>query len=464
LPPFRSLFWRLFGAFLLLAVVILGTVTLLVSRASSTEVRGYVGRRGTMGEAELAAQLEAYFQGRGSWEGVDSLLGPPGRMGEPMMGHGMMGRGVVGEYLLADAQGRILAGAGGRSGVLSDAERAGAVALVVGDQGIGFLFHTPPPGLSPEEELLGRLNRAVWISSGVAALAALLVAGVLSGRLLRPVRALTRAAHGMAQGDLGQRVDARGEGELADLSRTFNRMAESLERAETLRRDMTADVAHELRNPLAVIQARLEGISDGVYPASRDELASVLEQSRVLNRLVEDLRMLALADSGQLMLERHRVDLISLARDVVASFQPHAASKDVELSFSTDDGDRLEVEADPTRLMQILDNLLTNALRHTPAGGRVALGVRGDAGRAVVDVADSGEGFPPEALPFVFERFYRADKSRARHAGGSGLGLAIARKLVEAHGGTVSASNRPEGGALVRVELPLTPPSATTPG
>ena len=213
MPALRSLFWRLFGAFLLLAAVTLGTVTLLVSRASSTEVRGYVGRRGTMGEAELAAQLEAYFQGRGSWEGVDSLLSPPGRTGEPMMGHGMMGRGVMGEYFLADTEGRIIAGAGSRSGVLSEAERAGAVALVVGDQGIGLLLHTPSPGLSPEEELLGRLNRAVRISAGVAALAALIVAGILSGRLLRPVRALTRAAHGMAQGDLGQRVEAKGTGE-----------------------------------------------------------------------------------------------------------------------------------------------------------------------------------------------------------------------------------------------------------
>jgi len=446
-----SLFWRLLSAFLLIAVITLGTVTLLVSRASSSEVRGYMGRRGTLGETELAAQLEAYFQGRGSWEGVDSLLRMHGGMGEGMMARGM-GR-VMGEYLLADSAGNVLVGPPGFPATLSTEQRSAAQPLYSGDQGVGLLLFSLPAGPTAEEELLGRLNRALWISAAVAGAVALLVAGVLSGRLLRPVRELTGAARGLSQGDLGRRVNVRGDDELADLSRTFNQMAENLERAEGLRREMTADVAHELRNPLAVIQARLEGIGDGLYPSSREGLASVLEQSRVLNRLVEDLRMLALADAGQLTLERRRLDLGALARDVVSSFQPQASAKEIELAFSADVDARLDVDGDPTRMTQILDNLLTNALRHTPAGGSVSLAMKEERGRVVMELVDSGEGFPPEALPYVFERFYRSDKSRARQLGGSGLGLAIARKLVEAHGGTIQAANRPEGGALVRVEF-----------
>jgi two-component system OmpR family sensor kinase/two-component system sensor histidine kinase BaeS len=453
-----SLFWRLLSAFLLVALITLGTVTLLVSRASSSEVRGFMGRRGTLGDLELAAQLEAYFQGRGSWEGVESLLTPHGGMAEGMLGRGM-GR-LMEEYLLADTAGIVLVGPPGFPAVLTAEQRLAAQPLFARNQSVGFLLLSLPPGPTAEEELLARLNRALWISAGVAGVVALLVAGVLSSRLLHPVRELTGAAHGLSQGDLGRRVQVRGEDELADLSRTFNQMAESLERAEELRREMTADVAHELRNPLAVIQARLEGIGDGLYPASREGLASVLEQSQLLNRLVEDLRMLALADAGQLTLEQRRLDLGSLARDVVSSFQPQAASRDIDLAFSAAAGARLEMEGDPTRLTQILYNLLTNALRHTPAGGNVSVELREEHGRVVMDLLDSGEGFPPEVLPYIFERFYRADKSRARQLGGSGLGLAIARKLVEAHGGSIRATNRPEGGALLRVEFPLQADSA----
>jgi len=276
--------------------------------------------------------------------------------------------------------------------------------------------------------------------------------------LIRPVRALTGAAQAVARGDLTQRVPASGRDELGDLAHAFNQMADSLERAERLRRDMTADVAHELRNPLAILQAQAEALVDGVYPLTVENLAPVLSQAQVLSRLVEDLRTLALADSGQLQLEPAPLDLRALASDVVEAFRPQADAQHLRLELI---GDPAWVTADRLRIEQALGNLIANALRHTPPGGMVQIRIDPpqDDSMATLSVSDSGEGIPPDALPYVFERFYRADKSRARAEGGTGLGLAITRQLIEAHAGTVTAANRAEGGAILTLRLPAADPS-----
>jgi signal transduction histidine kinase len=304
--------------------------------------------------------------------------------------------------------------------------------------------------------LIGRVNRTIWLATLVSALAAVLIGSALVLGLLRPVRELTSAAQALAGGDLGQRVPVRTSDELGELSSTFNRMADSLEKAERLRQEMTADIAHELRNPLAVMQARVEAVIDGVYPPSAESLEPVLEQSKLLNRLVDDLRTLALVDAGQLELEITDVDLNLLAQRVVDGHQTHAMAAEVELRASIPAGKTIQTCGDAARLQMVLGNLLSNALRHTPAGGEVVVSLAGgsEGEWTRIEVKDSGEGIPEESLPYVFERFYRADRARSRQAGGSGLGLSIARKLVEAHGGKIRANNRPEGGALIVVELP----------
>jgi signal transduction histidine kinase len=287
----------------------------------------------------------------------------------------------------------------------------------------------------------------------------LILALGLSYTLLRPVHALTIAAQKLAGGDLSHRVDVHGDDEMATLSHTFNQMADSLQQAEEARRAMTADIAHELRTPLAVQRANLEALQDGVYPLTSENLAPVIEQNYLLTRLVEDLRTLALADAGQIELERTHTDLTPLVERMVERFQPQAGSQQVKLTLTTPTGLIPQISADPIRLEQVLTNLLSNALRYTPTGGQIELSLASTDDSVWLRVHDSGPGIPEQALPYIFERFYRVDKSRARAEGGTGLGLAIARQLARLHGGDLTATNHAAGGALFTLILPVYPKS-----
>jgi signal transduction histidine kinase len=242
---------------------------------------------------------------------------------------------------------------------------------------------------------------------------------------------------------------------VGELSTAFNQMAAHLERAEQIRRDMTADIAHELRNPLAVLQANVEALADGVYPATAENLAPVLGQTRLLNRLVEDLRTLALADAGQLSFDPVPTQLLPLARRVVDGYTLQAEEAGVALRIEGEDATAV---VDPMRVEQILGNLLGNAIRHTGRGREVRVRVGGGPGgdQALIAISDQGEGLPEESLSRIFERFFRADRSRSRAEGGTGLGLAIARQLTVLQGGEIHAANRPEGGAEFTVTFPRT--------
>jgi signal transduction histidine kinase len=457
--PFRlRLVWKLLLAFAAVIVVALAAVSLLANRAAAREVRGFMFRGGMTDASLLASELTAYYRGRGSWAGVESLLeagvapgGWRGMMREAMGMGGMMFPSLA----LADARGTVIAGPGLPLGSRLGAEQLSrGTPIVVAGRQVGVLYVGEGAESALAVDLIRRVNRVIGLAALASAAVALLLAGALALGFLRPIRELTDAAQGLAQGDLSRRVAVRADDELGELSSAFNQMAQSIERSEQLRRDMTADIAHELRNPLAILQARLEGILDGVYRAKRENIEAALDQTRILSRLVEDLRTLASADAGQLSLDRVPCDLAAIVERSVESFRDQAKSLGVRL---TADLQPVGCEADPMRLEQVLSNLIGNALRLTPRGGEVTVRCRLEAhGRsAVVDVEDTGDGIPPEALSLIFERFYRGDRARARAEGGTGLGLAITRKLVEAHGGSIRASNRPQGGAVFTFELPL---------
>jgi two-component system OmpR family sensor kinase/two-component system sensor histidine kinase BaeS len=302
-------------------------------------------------------------------------------------------------------------------------------------------------------EVLRRALRRLVLTEGVVVLLGLVVGAILSRRITRPVTKVAEAAGRIAAGDLSTRVPEDASGELGDLARSFNQMAAALERADQLRRNMTADVAHDLRTPLSVIRGKLEGIVDGIYPATEDHIRPVLEETEVLTQLVEDLRLLALAEARQLTLDRRPMDVAGLLRDAQVNFTPLAQDRGITLVLDLPEA-LPRVVADRRRIAQVLGNLIVNALRYTPSGGTVTLSARADDGAVTVAVRDTGIGMPPEELPYVFERFWRGEKSRSRDSGGSGLGLAIARELVVLHDGEISVESAPGRGTTFRFTLP----------
>jgi signal transduction histidine kinase len=309
-----------------------------------------------------------------------------------------------------------------------------------------------------QQSALERVNRAVLIGGLAALLAALVVGFFIFRAITRPIDQLTRAAHQLAQGDLSARVavddhPARlGADELSELSTAFNVMADHLQQSEQVRRDMTADIAHELRTPLAVMRGNLEAMQDGVYPLDVEHLAPVLNQVTLLTRLVEDLRTLALAEAGQLPLNKRPADLAALLRETLASFESQATAQQVTLQ-SEIAADLPSIEIDPDRVRQTIGILISNALRYTPSQGSITVTARSDRTSVTIEVTDTGSGIAPADLPYVFERFYRADKSRSRESGGSGLGLAIARSIVEAHGGSIAARSEAGHGTTISLVL-----------
>jgi two-component system sensor histidine kinase BaeS len=295
---------------------------------------------------------------------------------------------------------------------------------------------------------------------GIVALLVVVAVLVGMGRTLfltaRTLDRLVEATRRVEAGDYTVRVDVRprstgGLQVVGQLTDGFDTMISRLEADEAQRRTLLADISHELRTPLTVVQGNLEAIVDGIYPPDPAHLGVVLEETRVLGRLIDDLRTLALSEAGTLALHPEPTDPDVLVAEVVRSFEPAAVTADVRLTAEID-GDLPILEIDPVRIREVLANLVANALRHTPAGGQVVVAGAVEDGRWVrLEVRDTGSGIDPALLPHVFDRFVKGDASR-----GSGLGLAIARQLVVAHGGEIEADPAPATGTTIRVRLPLT--------
>jgi len=329
------------------------------------------------------------------------------------------------------------------------------VLLVLGGMGILALLLTRAAGGSNEIALY------VWVVGCGLALALPILAFTIGGRAFRsiatPLADVMSAADAVAEGDLTVRVAEDGRSnQFAQLARSFNRMTEELQRSDQMRRNLTADVAHELRTPLHIIQGNLEGVLDGVYEPGDEHIEATLEETRLLARLVDDLHILSQAEAGQLSLDMEAVDVTELLADVETSFSGQAAVKhiDLDVRFAGKAAD-LMISGDVDRLDQVLSNLVANALRHTPEGGQVSLQAGRDDGDVRIIVADTGEGIAAEDLPYIFERFWRGDASRTHVDGaGAGLGLAIAKQLIDAHQGTIEVASTPNAGTLFTISIP----------
>ena len=462
----RSLALKLTLAFLLVSLAGIALVAFFTGRATETEFGHFVMAQN---QSDLAGRLADYYRARGSWRGVEVIL--PG--GAPGVGNGAMhGMMMGGGFALADAGGTVVAPAGRHlpGQRLSPAELAQGLPIEVEGQRIGTLlpsgsaFGATSPAAT---DFLFRVNRALFLAAIGAAVLSVALGAALARALTNPLTELTRATRAIAQGQLGQRVrvDVRSRDELGELASSFNQMSADLARARDQRRQMTADIAHDLRTPLSVILGHAEALRDGVLPPTPETLGLVHEEALRLNRLIEDLRTLSLAEAGELTLTRRPIPPGDLLERAVAAQTPRALQQNISLQTQVEPG-LPALDVDPDRIAQVLGNLLDNALRHTPSGGSVVCQVIAKHGGVLssrhlppvtFSISDTGPGVAPEDLPHIFDRFYRADKARARSndQGGSGLGLAIAKSIVEAHGGKIWAESQPGRGAQFFVELPV---------
>lgn len=314
-----------------------------------------------------------------------------------------------------------------------------------------------PPGANPPPMPPPRpsnINLSFLLAGALGLFLALLLSFLLAGRISRPLSSLTSATKKVAGGDYTERVPVSGGKEVEELGDAFNTLTESLENNEELRKNMVADIAHELRNPLATLRGQLELLQDGRIEYDREIADSLMEDALMLSHIVEDLRQLSLVDAGQLEFEFQAVEVRGLLRDAFSRFEHEASNKGVKLEI-VPGPDLPPAKADPVRLAQILGNLVGNSVAHTEAGGTIKLSAERSGEDIVFTVADTGTGISPEELPHIFDRFYRTDKSRARATGGAGLGLSIAKSLIEAHAGTVAAESEGERGTSIRFTIPL---------
>jgi two-component system, OmpR family, sensor histidine kinase BaeS len=458
----RSLSLKLTLAFLLVGLAGAGLVALVVRQYTQQEFNQLVLDQN---QQALVGSLLGYYQATGSWEGVSQLF-ENGQLLEAGRGmkagdadhHSMMdSRRML--FAITDLQGKILVGSGARpAGVrLLPRELRKGVALDVNGETVGYLVYLPDierwRADTPEGSFLLGVNRAILISALAAAGFALLLGGVLARALTRSLRELTQATQALKSGQLGHQVEVRSQDELGVLAESFNQMSAELAQSTELRRRMTANIAHDLRSPLSVILGYTEALSDGKLEPNPEILSVMHTEAQHLNHLIDDLKTLSLADAGELPLIPQSVAPGVLLQRAADSHRVLADRKEISLATSFP-ADLPEIQVDVERMIQVLGNLMNNALRYTPAGGKITMSAQAVGKTVHLKVADSGVGISAEDLPYVFERSYRGDKARQQVEGGeSGLGLAIAKSLVEAQGGQISVESQPSKGTTFTIEF-----------
>jgi signal transduction histidine kinase len=446
----HRLWFRLSLTFAVIILVTVVTIYFFVSQRIADEMEYYTTISAQYRSDQILSRLYLFYWKGRSWESVQTVVEDTARVSGTRIILVAANGTVVG-----DSKTELL-------GTNYTDSSESPVEMFLGTQFLGdvYIIADPQaePYVAPFLRLSASINRSLLLGGSVAIAIALILTFVLSRRITSPIGALARAARRLGHGDLSQRVRVESEGEVAALAQAFNSMAGDLEYAEQLRRNMVADVAHELRTPLSNIQGYLEAIRDGVVEPDASAIRSLNEEASLLSRLVNELQELSLAEAGELKLVFQAEDITNLVKQAVPPWQPQLAAKEISLSLDLPD-DLPLVSIDWQRINQVLHNLLENAVAHTLRGGviNVAAGVAGSGGGKWVEVSvsDTGEGIPAGDVPHIFERFYRVDKSRARATGGSGLGLTITKRLVEAHGGRITVQSKPGKGSRFSFTLPV---------
>lgn len=447
----HSLRFRLLMSFTLVILVTIGTVFFFINQATQNEIRQLAERVDQMRTDRMENELSMYHSRRGSWTGIQSYIEQWGNL---------YGQRII----VINTEGTVVADS--EAELLGDSYPSDTQDDIQGrplsspwqPDAVGTLYITPeaPPewGVSSLQITFNAIGY-FFIWGGLIAVAlALLMTYVLSRRILAPVRSLTTAARHLGRGDFSQRVQVSDKSELGELADTFNSMASDLERTEQLRRNMVADAAHELRTPLSNIRGYLEAIRDGVIQPDMDVIQSLEEEANILSRLADDLQELSLAEAGELKLNCQVEDISKLINQAATAIRNQTTAKGV--SIYTELPDSLPpVNIDHYRIGQVLRNLIENAIAHTPEGGTIHVSAKQQDNWVEVSVTDTGEGISPDDLPKIFERFFRADRSRTRATGGSGLGLTIVKRLVDMHGGKIGAQSEPGKGSHFAFTIPV---------
>jgi signal transduction histidine kinase len=435
-PRRDTLGLRLALAFLAVALAAVALLAGLAAASVSADVSSLADRQRTELANAIAVAAGAAWDRNNSWASADlsPLLDLAAQSGVDFQVHDTAGRTVASS-----------------PGFASGTAPTSSAPVMVRGQHLGTaLVRLSGSGLGAADNILRTaLLRAIAGAAGLAALLALLTGLAVARRITRPIARLINATRSMAGGDRTSRADVRAPGELGDLAAAFNQMADTLDREDQIRRDLVADVAHELRTPIAVLQAGHEALLDGVADPTPGELSSLRDEVLRLARMVDDLQTLAAADAATLRLARRRADLADIATNAADSLARRFEAADVALHRQLSDG---PVLGDPHWLHQVVTNLLSNALKFTPPGGSVTIAARRDGPNAVLEVTDTGIGIPADELPHIFDRFWRGQG--AAQTSGSGIGLAVAAALARAHGGKLTANSRPGHGARLTLTLP----------
>lgn len=461
----RSLTFKLTLAFLFVGLIGAALVAIFVRQRTRNEFDRLILDQN---QQALVSSLTNYYQIHSSWVGVESIFSRPVQ-GVPVPNRDPGGRwdARYALFTITDANGTIIF-SGRRENIgqkVPPSELKLGAPLKVNDQTVGWLLFTPALDrlnpTAPEARFLNNVTQATIFSAVGAVLIALILGGILAFTMTRSLRELTAATQQLAKGKLGQKVKVRSRDELGALADSFNQMSAELERSNELRRQMTADIAHDLRTPLSVIMGYTEALSDGKLKGSAEMYAVMHTEAQHLSHLIDDLKTLSLADAGELPLTRQPVSPVDLLMRTAAAHRVKAEKQEIAIQVDSAP-DLPDVDVDMERMAQVMGNLVDNALRYTPPGGKILLTAAALENQVQVRVVDSGHGIAAENLPYLFERSFRADKARVQQDGETGLGLAIAKSLVEAHGGRISVESQPEQGTTFTISLPSSQSAQST--